>query len=445
MRTSFEYLIVYSLRVDSSAKIYKAKFADDANSQTKRQFSRCAPKFSEEAFLQGSGEGVGIQNLAIQFKMIIKIDAGIANASVLQEELAVVTRDPQALQCIRWTHQKNTPHTKTELIEQIQWIRKKTSVFKISYDHAMNLSIWIGSDGTAYAVQRSNCSALGEDAPLRKSFNGYAFHEADKEGHQAVDNSINAKFSLIAIACKNGEIWGYTVKDYTGGVSFSHKYAIVNSPAPICNTTMLSYSPDGNCLFVGLEKGWAMWSVYGKQLATSSTSELASGDKDNGLWEPSIRDAFWIGGGSELMILPHAGHHLHVIDMARSDLNNCSYTAGPTHALLQASSFLLVRKEQDVLASSNMLASSPPWRHISIPEDFLRFQWPIKLSTISLDGRYIAIAGRRGLAHYSLQSGRWKTFSSLDSENKFAVRGGMCWYDHFLLVAVETATSHEVL
>jgi len=63
---------------------------------------------------------------------------------------------------------------------------------------------------------------------------------------------------------------------------------------------------------------------------------------------------------------------------------------------------------------------------------------------ISPDGRYVAVAGRRGLAHYSVNSGRWKTFVNESMENEFVVRGGMCWYHHILIVAVETEEEYEI-
>ncbi|CRK30246.1 hypothetical protein BN1723_014356 [Verticillium longisporum] len=71
-------------------------------------------------------------------------------------------------------------------------------------------------------------------------------------------------------------------------------------------------------------------------------------------------------------------------------------------------------------------------------------QWPIRHTVISPDGRYVAVAGRRGLAHYSVNSGRWKTFMNEAAENEFQVRGGMCWYQHILVAAVEVNRTHEI-
>jgi hypothetical protein len=63
---------------------------------------------------------------------------------------------------------------------------------------------------------------------------------------------------------------------------------------------------------------------------------------------------------------------------------------------------------------------------------------------VSQDGRYVAIAGKRGLAHYSVNSGRWKVFEDSKVENSFAVRGGMCWYGHLLIAAIDRDGSYEV-
>jgi len=84
------------------------------------------------------------------------------------------------------------------------------------------------------------------------------------------------------------------------------------------------------------------------------------------------------------------------------------------------------------------------WQSIQVPYSYLSKQWPIKCSVISPDGKYIAVAGRRGLTHFSLASGRWKTFGELELENEFSVRGGMCWYQHILLAAVEVGDSFQV-
>lgn len=70
--------------------------------------------------------------------------------------------------------------------------------------------------------------------------------------------------------------------------------------------------------------------------------------------------------------------------------------------------------------------------------------WPIRYSALSADGRLIAIAGRRGLVHYSSTSGRWKLFADELQEQAFTVRGGLLWFHHVLIAAVELSKSYQV-
>ena len=70
---------------------------------------------------------------------------------------------------------------------------------------------------------------------------------------------------------------------------------------------------------------------------------------------------------------------------------------------------------------------------IQIPQHYLATNWPILYSSISADGRLVAVAGRRGLIHYSSTSGRWKTFSDRQQEQAFV-----------LIAAVEVTHSYQV-
>jgi len=70
--------------------------------------------------------------------------------------------------------------------------------------------------------------------------------------------------------------------------------------------------------------------------------------------------------------------------------------------------------------------------------------WPLRYSALSSDGRLIAVAGKRGLVHYSSTSGRWKLFSDERQEQAFVVKGGMVWFHHVLIAAVEVSKSYQV-
>lgn len=80
-----------------------------------------------------------------------------------------------------------------------------------------------------------------------------------------------------------------------------------------------------------------------------------------------------------------------------------------------------------------------------IPLEYLATNWPIRYSAISMDGRLVAVAGRRGLVHFSTTSGRWKLFGDSVQEQAFAVRGGILWFHHVLIAAVELSKAYQVL
>ena len=113
--------------------------------------------------------------------------------------------------------------------------------------------------------------------------------------------------------------------------------------------------------------------------------------------------------------------------------------------MLQTNEKLLIYRGYE-LADLTTLAqeNSILWNHVPMPPIYLIDNWPVKSVVISPDGRYVAIAGKRGLAHYSINSGRWKTFVNEKMEHSFHVRGGMCWYHHILIAAVECDGVYEV-
>lgn len=110
---------------------------------------------------------------------------------------------------------------------------------------------------------------------------------------------------------------------------------------------------------------------------------------------------------------------------------------------MQTSTGFMIYRGYDLPDLTTISAELSLWHHVQVPSHYLVDQWPIKSVVISNDGRYVAIAGRRGLAHYSVGSGRWKTFDDPFTENEFTVRGGMCWFQHVLIAAVESQNSHE--
>ena len=304
VQTAAGYLITHSLATDPNARVYATQLANsnrhirsdsiDATSFARRQ----SHAGSAEA---GPGEGDGIREVNVRFRMVLRIDAGISNALALEDELIVATQKPAAMQCIRWVADNAKQQTSTELLSKMPWVLdpKGSSVVEMVHDRPMNLTCWVTSEGRAYAVQRRGKADVDMDNPAAL-FQGFCFREPETEDGRAVKTAINARFSFIAVGCANGEIDTYAVKDYMGNVPFSHKLRLSVSSTASGRITCMSHSPDGYCLFAGYEHGWAMWSVYGKPLASSfSTDRKLSGHNDE-QWLHGIQDASFLGGGVSL-------------------------------------------------------------------------------------------------------------------------------------------------
>lgn len=430
-QTLHGYLLMYTIASDPNARVYQPRF--DHSHQPRRQQLRHL----------GGEDTTLIRHVSIRFRMAIKIESGIGKALALDNELVVATVKPAAIQCIRWTPDKSGTQTTSELLSRILGVSKQTTVVEMVYDRAMSLLIWVTSDGKAYAVQRVPESSREPEDPKRL-FNGHCFHIPHGDGQEAVHVAVNARFSLLAVSCANGEILIYTAKDYLGNVPLSYKLQPPVSATSTGKLTFMSYSPDGYCLFAGYERGWTSWSVFGKPGGTSFAADrslAAANDED---WLTGVSIGCWIGGGSDIILARHNDRRVWILETARSAMTGCFSPANLARALLQTGTEIILYRGHDLPDLMTISGKDSLWHHAQYPPTYLHSQWPIRSCVVSQDGRYVAIAGRRGLAHYSVNSGRWKTFDDPKAENSFAVRGGMCWYGHILIAAVDHDGSYEL-
>jgi hypothetical protein len=391
-----------------------------------------------------------VRDISVRFRMVIKVDAGIECALALDDELVVATRKPAAIQCIRWTPDSSGNQTTTEILSRMGWLEKKVTIKEMTHDRPMNLSTWITSDGRAYAVQRINPNHAAADAhgsePVdpKKMYKGYCFHIPKGPHEHAVRSVVNARFSLVAVGCADGNIHVYSARDYSGNIPPSHIHKLSVSESVSGRITTLSYAPDGYCLFAGYEKGWATWSVYGKPLSSSFHTDSAVAAANGEEWLSGVLDAAWIGGASEMLLASRSHEAVWLLEMARSAVTGCYSSANLFRTVLQTTSSVMVYRGYDLPDLTSISAEPFLWHTTRIPATYLLNQWPIRCTVISPDGRYVAVAGRRGLAHYSISSGRWKTFANEVAENEFQVRGGMCWYQNILVAAVEANRTYEL-
>lgn len=441
--TTNGYLITYSLAMNPNGRFYKPYFPSSSNSHTRLQkkYSGSRNKV-EDDMIWGPGEGDGIREINLSFRLVTQVSVGTCKALALDDELIVSTRQPSSIQCIRWASNSSGSQTTTLLLSNMGWLASESCIMDMIHDCPMNLSTWITTDGKAYAVQKNKRSKETETS--QNMFRGYCFHVPSSLKSFATKVAINARFSLIAVGCVDGTIQIYAAKDYVGNIPQSHTCKAVVSESITGNLTCLTYSPDGYCLFAGYEKGWAIWSVFGKPGATSFGNDKKISQEQGEAWLEGVKEAVWIGGGLEILMISHQDHRIWVLEMARSAACSCYGLANLSRTLVQTTSTISVYRGYDQFDSSTLPNESSLWHVAQIPSSYLGDQWPIRYSVISTDGRYIAVAGRRGLTHYSVSSRRWKTFADESMENEFQVRGGMCWHQHILVAAIETENVYQL-
>ncbi|KAF8272974.1 RIC1-domain-containing protein [Lactarius quietus] len=273
-----------------------------------------------------------------------------------------------------------------------------------------------------------------------------------EQPRRAVKVAVNMRFSLIAIGthCGNVEFTsfpsqrGVTPKPQVLEAFQSYH---IKERGSVC---AMEWSSDGYVLAVGWEKGWAVWSVAGRCLAWGFGLENQTDEsKFKDIFMNGIKDLFWGPGNFELFVLSHPDERipdgqLFAIPFAKSAATGQHIPDNAEYAFLQMDDRVLVYRGADQPDMSVINPESDVWQHIKIPQAYLATNWPIRYSAISADGRLIAIAGRRGLTHYSSTSGRWKSFSDELQEQAFTVRGGLLWFHHVLVAAVEIGRSWQL-
>lgn len=442
LQTSQGYLITYSLASHHSSEVYHLVFLDNERRHARRRSINASGRYAGKdkgGLLDG---GVSVQGVSLRFRMVIKIDAGISQALALDEELVVVTKRPAAIQCIRWTPDRTSSQTATALLGRMPWFGKNVAPMEIVHDRPMNLFAWITDDGSVYAVQRSTNMGR-ESREARVTFDGHEFHRAENSTQVAVKAAINSRFSIIAVGCADGSIWLYSIRDYAGGITFLQKFLSPISTSTTGRITTLVYSPDGYCVFAGYEKGWMTWSVYGQLSASSFGQDHDRNANIGSEWLKGVSNTFWAGTGSELFLFGNRSSRFSILEFSRSALTGCFTSANVAHGLVQTSTGLKVYQGHGVPDVKTISTDVSLWHEVEVPTSYMDDQWPIRAAAVSPDGRYVAVAGQRGLAHYSVGSSRWKTFEDEEMQNEFSVRGGMCWHQHILIAAIEAESYHE--
>ncbi|KAJ8935417.1 hypothetical protein NQ314_012836, partial [Rhamnusium bicolor] len=295
----------------------------------------------------------------------------------------------------------------------------------------------------------------------------------------ATCTTINHKYRLITFGRANSECLVYYVDESTGGLEISHNCVLSSKDYPGYPGAVgkVLWTPDGCALVASWSKGGiAMWSTFGALLMCSLGWDYGLNidlQKCNPLQVLSMEFAtegyqLWmvtkhseqcfdetVGSDSNGNTLPKGtnyGTRLIQLDFVKSALTINPCMSHQSHLYLQGEDKLYVnsadtlirmfseRSRQDDVFGENVssltttLAEGRQWLVIPIPSTYSATNWPVRYSAIDPDGQNMAIAGRTGLAHYSMQSRRWKLFGNESQEKDFIVAGGLLWWRDYIIM-----------
>lgn len=338
----------------------------------------------------------------------------------------------------------------------------KVTVNRIHHVKNSHAEGWITTDGHAYFVQfvqdpaalSTSVDSVDSEEPTGLWVGSciYPREQTPKPASvpssfdKATEIAINPGFSVVAIGLEGGDLL-YTSFPLQDGTSPAP--TVLKIPEmPVGKSSgcikTLEWTSDGYALAVGWESGWAIVSVGGRFL-TWSSEVMSSGIVLQDQFMQGITSLFWGPGNFELFVTSRNQENqgtsqIAIVSFAKSSFATQQTPDNTRYAFLTMDDRVLVYRGADQPDMSVINPESDVWQSIKIPIDYIANNWPLRYSTISSDGRLIAVAGRRGLTHYSLASGRWKLFTHASHEQAFVVRGGILWFHHVLIAAVEMAS-----
>jgi WD40 repeat protein len=265
--------------------------------------------------------------------------------------------------------------------------------------------------------------------------------------------AVNQRYGLIAFGCDSGDVLLYTLDDLTGSLLHSHSMSL--SPQQYPDAALhsgpvhsMAWTPDGSALMVSwCRGGFSLWTTFGALLLCSLHGDYGiSVDSIDFSQSLVIKSMAWGAEGYHLLMVSETSHEdqrgsasqgdIVVLQFAKTALLNNPTGTNHEYVLLQAEDRLylhtadnLAYKQGDSLSA----ADSRQWQIVQIPLNYLLTNWPIKYVAVDKTGQYVAVSGRRGVAHCHVSTKKWKLFGNESQEQAITVRGGIAWWKDIII------------
>uniref|UniRef100_A0A8C1N4N5 Protein RIC1 homolog n=1 Tax=Cyprinus carpio TaxID=7962 RepID=A0A8C1N4N5_CYPCA len=411
--------------------------------------------------------------LTLEMKKPIDLEAPISCLQTLQEDLLVATADGY-LHMLHWDSVSNGRRAVNlcTIPFSLDLQSSRGPCLDLNGVHIREMEYCATLDGFAVVFNDGRLGFITPTANRLATDQLQGVWAADVSDGTCV--AVNNKYRLMAFGCASGSVLVYMIDSSTGSMQLSHKLELTPKHYPdIWNKTgavkMVRWSPDCSVVMVTWDcGGLSLWSVFGAHLISIHFCH-SDGTKKEPL---KISSMSW---GVE-------GYHLWVIcstDGAEGDeklqqtgilqfqfiksaltVNPC--TSNQEQVLLhgedrlyltcgdptQAHSVSDKSPSRDSGSPVHRPSASTPlsqglstllghkhWQVVQIHSTYLETNWPIRFAAIDWSGQCVAVAGRRGFAHYSLYTRKWKLFGNVTQEQNMTVTGGLTWWDDFVVVA----------
>ncbi|XP_049460206.1 guanine nucleotide exchange factor subunit RIC1 isoform X2 [Epinephelus fuscoguttatus] len=444
--------------------------------------------------------------LSLEMKKPVDLEAPITSLQSLQEDLLVCTADGY-LHVLHWdglgsNGRKAICLTTIPFSLDLQSARGGPSLdLEGVYIRCMEYCVTL--DGFAVVLSDGR---LGFVTPLSNTITAdlQGVWAADVTDGTCV--AVNNKYRLMAFGCASGSVLVYMIDTTTGSMQLSHKLELTPKHYPdTYNKTgpvkLICWSPDYSVAMVTWEcGGLSLWSVFGAHLICTLGEDFAyrsDGTKKDPI---KISSMSWGAEGYHLWVLPYKQDRRRQEEQQQEEEEDMDT---PSHPSLQAGilqfhfikSALTVNpctsnQEQVLLHGEDRLYLTcgdpsqvhntsdthphahlhphdgsplhhPPnpdsslsqglstllghkhWHVVQIHSTYLESNWPIRFAAIDTAGQCMAVAGRRGFAHYSLFTRKWKLFGNITQEQNMTVTGGLAWWKDYVVVACYNFTDQQ--
>lgn len=275
--------------------------------------------------------------------------------------------------------------------------------------------------------------------------------------------SINHKYRLIAVGRKNSQVCVFTIEDFTGGLELLYTNTLSkNFPSVPGSVLCIKWTPDGSACIVTWDKsgGFSLWSTFGSLLTCSFGWDY--GFVPNSYF--NIISLDWSCEGYQLVLIRSINDkettELLQFDFIKSALSVNPCVSLNPFILIQGDDKIFINhngtletvysnnsindsistenREEDfemkTIESTSFLSAAKHWITVLLPTAYTNVNWPLRFSALDKNGCNLGVAGKSGIALYSLTQRKWKLFGNETQEKDFVVTGGLVWWNEYIIM-----------